>query len=156
VAVISVNRTVNGVFQSADSTTLSIRDTAGTVVLATTMVTPVAEGQYSYTSPALAPGNYSAIWTFSVAGYAPDVLVRPFTVDAPIEVSEGVRLMDIERAVARQCGTYRRVRAGADGTTTAFFANRLKSSQNLGSFEMEFILRRGMLWDNTLVTNFSE
>jgi hypothetical protein len=156
VAVISVNRTVNGVFQSADSTTLSIRNTAGTVVLATTVVTPVAEGQYSYTSPALAAGNYSAIWTFNVAGYAPDVLVRPFTVDAPIEVSEGVRLMDIERAVARQCGTYRRVRAGAGGTTTAFFANRLKSSQNLGSFEAEFVLRRGLYWDNTLVTNFSD
>jgi hypothetical protein len=156
VAVISVNRTVNGVFQSADSTTLSIRNAAGTVVQATIPIAPVATGQYSYTSPALAAGNYSAIWTFNVAGYAPDVLVRPFTVDAPIEVSEGVRLMDIERAVARQCGTFRRVRAGAGGTTTTFFANRLKSSQNLGSFEAEFVLRRGLFWDNTLVTNFSD
>jgi hypothetical protein len=76
--------------------------------------------------------------------------------DVAVVVSEGVRLMDIEKAVARQCGTYRRLKAAAGDTSLTIVVQRLKSSQNLGSFEMEFVLRRGLYWDDSYIPGFYE
>lgn len=153
-SVVAIERIVDGALTSADSATLQITNSAGATTLAATPVTPTSAGIYSYTTSALVPGTYTAIWTFNVTGYTPDVIVRPFVVDSPIVSTTGIMLKDIEALVARRCGSYLRVKGGSSSSTTQIHSLRLKSSQNLGNFETEYALRRGLYWDGTVVPNF--
>ena len=152
--VISIQRIKNGELTSADEATLSIVNSVGTVILAPTVVPPVSEGVYTYTTTVLPPGSYTATWVFTTTGLPVETISRAFTIDAPMELIEGISLMELERLVARRIGPYRRIRVSASSTVNSINATRLKSSLMLGSYEDQYILRRGLTWGDELVTNF--
>jgi hypothetical protein len=153
--VIAMQRTKNGVFTSADSATLSIVNSAGVIVLPTTTVLPASAGNYSYATTALLPGSYTATWVFTTAGLPTDTISRAFTIDPAQEVVEGVMLMQIERLAARRMGPYRRIKVAAGSTVNSVLALRLKSSRDIGSYEDQYMLRRGLRYGEDLVTNFN-
>jgi len=153
-SVIAIQRVIDGVLMSADSATLAILNSLGATIVAAAPIAPVSAGVYSYTTSFLPPGKYTAVWTFSTATFLDDVVDRAFVVDPPLQSVEGITLMALEQRVARRSGTYRRIRGGNASTTNTIQADRLKSSLNLGSFEAEFILRRGFLWDGSFVPGF--
>jgi hypothetical protein len=155
-SVIAIQRVLDGVLTSADSATLQILSANGASILPVTPVAPVSVGSYSYTTSFLPPGQYTAIWTFSTATFLDDIVHRAFVVDPPLQSYEGVTLMALEQRVARRSGTYRRIRGGNASTSNTVQADRLKSSLNLGSFEAEFVLRRGLMWDGSYVPNYAE
>jgi hypothetical protein len=83
-----------------------------------------------------------------------ETIARAFQVDAPIELSEGIMLMELEQLVARRIGPYRRLRVGASGSSANLLASlRLRSSLDIGGYEDQYILRRGLTWGNELVVN---
>jgi len=152
--VVSIQRTRNGVLASADSATLSIVNSAGVTVLATTEIIPESAGVYVYTTATLPSGRYTATWVFSVAGLGTETIARAFEVDDPIELTEGIMLMELEQLVARRVGPYRRLKVGAAGSTTNLLSlPRLRSSLDFGGLEDQYVLRRGLTWGNELVVN---
>jgi hypothetical protein len=152
--VVSIQRTRNGVLTSADTATLSIVNSAGTTVLATTTIIPESEGVYVYTTSTLPAGRYTATWVFSVVGLGTETIARAFQVDAPIELSEGIMLMELEQLVARRIGPYRRLKVGSMGSTASLLSlPRLRSSIGIGGYEDQYALRRGLTWGNELVVN---
>jgi hypothetical protein len=142
VTTIAIQRTRNGIPNSAEGATLQIFSQAGTLLLATA-VTPVSAGAYSYETDILVPGNYTVTWTFTNAGFPDDVITRVITLDAPIGRTDGIALQDIEQLVARTVGPYTKVKATTGSTVARLAAARLKSSAPLGSYEDQFLLRRG-------------
>lgn len=154
-SVVAIQRVIDGELTSADSATLRITSSAGVIVVATMPIAPTSPGVYSYETSYLPPDTYTATWTFSVTGWSDDVTQRAFVVDSPLVSYEGFTLQDLEQIVARRCGQHRRIKAGNAGTTTLIQSLRLKSTQNLGSFEAEFALRRGLFWDGSVVPNFN-
>jgi hypothetical protein len=79
-----------------------------------------------------------------------------FSVDDATEISEGVTLMDLERLVARRVGPYRRLKVGPTGSTASLISvPRLRSSIDLGGYEDQYILRRGLTWGDELISNFN-
>ncbi len=153
---ISMQRVIDGALESADTATLEIVNWTGATVLVPTVVVPASEGVYTYTTSYLPAGRYTANWIFIVAGQDDDVVSRVFEVDSPLETSEGITLMDLERLIARRCGQYRKYKSGAGSTQSAIQIDKLISSRNLGSFETEYVLRRGLYWDGQAVDNFVE
>lgn len=151
--VVTIQRVIDGVPTSADSATLQITNYAGSVMLATTPVVPASAGVYTYSTVTFPPGNYTAVWTFIVAGQQNDVLTRYFVVDPPMEIFEGFRLMDLEQAVARRIGPYKRVKV-ASAVTSSVVMPKLQSSIDTGEYEEQYILRRGLMWDGSWVSNF--
>lgn len=151
---LAVQRLLDGVLTSADTASLSVVDAYGTTVLAPTLVTPISAGIYSYDTSALQAGSYTATWVFTTAGLMTDTISRAFVIDAAVELTEGVTLMELERLVARRIGPYRRLRVGAGSTVNAVYAARLKSSLTLGSYEEQYVLRRGLTFGDELVTNY--
>ena len=157
---IAIQRTRNGLPQSAEGCTVQVLDAAGTTVvpappdLTPIPVLPLSPGYYSYTINTLTPGSYTAIWTFTNQGYPDDVISRVFMLDAPIGIPDGVTLMRLERLVARRVGPYKRVRATAGSTTQQVWSSMLQSSLNLGAYEDQFVLRRGTTWTEQLVPGF--
>lgn len=154
-AVVSITRYVDGALASADAATVSIVNSAGVVVIVPTAVTPTSAGVYRYETSVLPAGNYTATWVFSVTGIPDETVSRAFSIDSPIELSEGVTLMDIERDVAQRIGPYRRMRCGVGSTVNSVYAVRLKSSLNMGSYEDMHLLRRGLTYGDELVSNFN-
>jgi len=152
--VVAIQRIRGGELTSATSVTLSIVNSAGVVVLAPTVVPATSEGAYSYETTLLPAGSYTATWVFTTTGYPTDTISRAFTVDAPMEINEGVTLMEIERLVSRRIGPYYRRRLGAGSTVNSIYSERFKSSLNLGSYEDSYVLRRGLTYGDELVTNF--
>lgn len=153
---VAIHRTQDGVLTSADSATVSITSQAGVVVLPTTTVVPVSAGVYSYTTTPLTPGNYTALWTFSVTGYPADQVSRVFQVETPVTVEEGLTLMEVERAIAARIGPYFKQIAGAGNSATGVVVNKLRTSLDIGDYESLFLLRRGVFSDGSLVPNFTE
>jgi hypothetical protein len=157
--VIGIVRTDNGIPESANSTSLSVLNSAGSLVLGPVTVPPTtgSPGLYMYTTNALSAGLYTAVWTFIVADHPDDVVQKPFRIDTAVEVSEGVTLMTLEQMTARRCGPYRRVKTGPSGSSaSALYSLALKSSLQLGGYEQQYLLRRGISWSNLLVPNFSD
>ena len=154
--VVSIQRTRNGVLTSADLATLTITDSTGATVLPTTEVTPESAGVYVYTTSALVPDRYTATWVFTVTGLGSETIARAFQVDPAIELSEGVMLMELERLVARRIGPGGSVvRVGAGSTTNSVYVPRFRSSLGLGSYEDQYLFRRGITVGDELVPNFT-
>lgn len=151
--VVSITRMRDGVLRSADSATVSITSSSGAVIVPTTATDPVSTGLYSYSVDGLTPGNYTTIWTFTDSGYPAEVIARPFSLDAPTAITHGVRLMEIERQVARRVGPYRRFAGGVGSTVNQFYSPALQSSLALGSYEDQFMLRRSLDMQDQLILN---
>ncbi len=155
-SVVAIERIVDGALASADTTTLQITNANGTIIVPTFTVIPTSAGVYSYTTSYLLPGIYTATWTFIVSGYANDIVYRVFVVDSPLQSFEGITLMALEKRVAQACGSYKRIVAGTANTSTSIYSKNIKSTLNLGSFESEYVLRRGIYASGALVANFVE
>src|SRR5262245_332853 len=157
---IAIQRTRNGLPQSAEGCTLKLTDGSGATILPVPPafepipIEPMAPGYYSYTINTLEPGSYTAIWTFTNQGYPDDVITRIFALDAPIGVPDGTTLMRLERLVARRVGPYKRVRASAGSTILHLSSTMAQSGMILGSYEDQFMLRRGITWTEQLIPNF--
>jgi hypothetical protein len=153
--VVAIQRIRSGVLTSADTTTLSIVNSAGVVVLAPTVIAPTSAGSYSYETSSLPAGSYTATWIFTAASLPLDTISRAFTVDAAQEISEGITLMALERLVARRVGPYRRIKAASPGSTlNTIYSLRLKSSVKLGGYTDQYVLRRGLTWGDELINGF--
>lgn len=153
--VLSIQRVVDGVLTSADTTTLAVTDAAGLPVLLSTVVPPSSAGIYRYDTTYFPPGTFTAVWTFVVSGQQNQVIKRIFTIDAPLASVSGVTLAQIEQGVAKRCGPYWKYPVGT-GTPTLVIINRLRSSLDSGDYEEMYILRRGRMRDGSLVMNFDE
>lgn len=153
--VLAIQRVRDGVLTSADSATLSIVNSAGSVVLATTLVPPTSAGIYSYETATLAAGSYTATWVFTTTGLPIDTVSRAFTVDSAIELNEGISLMELERWVARKIGPFYRRQVGTGSTVNALYVPRMRSSLNRGEYEDMFVLRRGLTYGDELILNFN-
>lgn len=153
---LSIRRTVAGVLDSADSTHLTVTSSTGSVVVSNVLVAPTSEGVYSYDTTFLTAGNYTATWTFSVSGQPDDIVSRVFEADSAVNLVQGVTLADIERRLARYVGPYYRYKGGNTSTTQQVYIPRLKTRIDRGGIEDLFILRRGVLWDGSLITNFTD
>lgn len=140
---IALQRTRNGLPNSAESATIRIVTQTGVEILPATLVIPASPGAYSYQTDSLVPGSYTIIWTFSNAGFPNDVITRVITLDAPIGRTDGVTLQEIEQAVARTIGPWIRVKATAGSTVSRLASTRLKSTVPLGAYEDHYMLRRG-------------
>lgn len=154
--VLSMYRTRDGVPTSADLAVISIDDASGLVVIPETEVPPTSTGVYSYSTPALVPGRYAATWVFTQVDVPTETIVRTFQVDAAQELTDGILLMDLEQIVARRIGPYRKLRTGPGSTSTAVKVPRLQSSIGFGSYEDQYLLRRGLSWGGDLIPNFSD
>lgn len=152
---LAVQRTVDGVLASADSTTLSITDVNGVTLLATMVVPAVSVGVYSYDSSHLPPGSYTAIWTFIVSGQQDDTVTRTFVIDPVVSVTKGCTLADIERAIGRRVGPYWRYPAVAGSTLSSLLIRKLRTNLDSGDYEELFILRRGRTISDALVPSFT-
>jgi len=154
-STIAILRYVNGELASADTTTLAIENTNGVVIAGPSIVVPVSAGTYVYDVTALAPGNYTANWIFTVAGEPTATVARAFVIDAPMSTTSGVTLMEIEQGLAgRLGGSYRRFVSGNNSTILAVHSTRLKSSVNGGDFEDLYVLRRGIHQDGSRINSF--
>lgn len=153
--VLAIQRLRDGVPTSADTATLSIINSIGSVVFPTTVIPPTSPGSYSYETSSLSVGSYTATWIFITSGLPTDTVSRAFTVDRATEISEGVTLMELERLVAQRIGPFRRLRCVALGSTTVDIAvPRLKSSLNIGDYEDQYVLRRGLTYGDELIQGF--
>lgn len=153
--VVAIQRVRDGALASADTATLSIVNSAGAIILPTTLIAPTSVGSYSYENSLIVPGSYTATWIFTTSGLPTDTISRAFTVDAASELTEGVTLMEIERLVARRIGPYRRVKVGAGSTVSSVLAPRLKSSRDIGAYEDQYLLRRALSYTDDLISNFT-
>lgn len=144
---LAIQRTRDGVLTSADSATVQVLTQAGVNVLGPTAVVPASAGAYSYETTALLPGSYTVIWRFITSGFPDDVIPRVMTLDAPTGRLDGLTLQEIEQAVARTIGPWARFKAAAGSTINWLAATRLKSAAPLGSYEDQFLLRRGHAYD---------
>lgn len=153
--VIAIQRIRDGALASATSTSLSIVNSVGAVVLAPTVIVPTSEGVYSYETNILPAGSYTATWVFTTTGLPTDTVSRAFTVDSPVEITEGISLMALERRVARMCGPYRKIRSDGMSTVNAISAPRLKSSIDAGTYEDSYTLRRALTMGDELISNFA-
>jgi hypothetical protein len=156
VTVISIQRTRSGVLTSADQATLSVVNSIGVTVVAPVVIPPDSPGVYSYTTITLPAGRYTATWVFTVSGVGTETLSRAFQIDQPQELSEGITLMEIERTVARRIGPYRKLQVGVGSAPLAVVIPRLRSSLSLGSYEQQYMLRRGLTFGDELVNNFND
>lgn len=154
--VISIQRIRDGVLTSATETTLSIVNSAGVIILPTTIIAPVSAGTYSYETSILTPGNYTATWVFATTGLPTDTISRAFNVDDPVELTDGLTLMDLEAAIAARSGPWKRCHSGIGSTVDRIYCPDLKSSLNMGSYEDQFVLRRGLTRGLEVVTDFEE
>lgn len=141
--VVTIQRLKGGVLTSASSAQLSITTPAGATIIGPLALAPVSTGVYSYDYPALSPGKYVAAWTFFGGNPAVETILRPFTVDAAVEVNAGVTLMEIERWVARKIGPYRKLKVGTTSSPSAIQIPRLQSNILSGEYEDRYLLRRG-------------
>lgn len=155
-STISVQRTVDGVLASADTTRLSIVNAAGTIIVNNVTVVAASVGVYSYDVSALAPTDYTVQWTFVVAGQQDDTVIRPLTVDRAISISPGYTVWQLEQYAAAQLGPYYKYAAAAGATTSAVTINRLKSTLSRGDYEEMYLLRRGKLNNGELVINWND
>lgn len=146
---IALQRTRNGLPSSAQSATIQIQSQAGVLVVPPTAVIPASAGAYSYQTDSLLPGSYTVTWTFVNSGFPDDVITRVITLDAPVGRTDGVSLQEIEQRVARTVGPYIRVKATTGSTVSRLASTRLKSSVPLGSYEDQFMLRRGRTFGPT-------
>lgn len=153
-STLGVQRTVDGVLASADSATLTVTDANGVTIIVPTVVPPASTGVYTYDSSYLSPGDYTATWTFVVLGFQNDVVTRTFTIDPPVSVTRGCTLADIERAVARRVGPYARYPAYTGSGLDSLLIRKLRSQVDLGDYEDQWILRRGVYITNSLVAGF--
>lgn len=153
--VVAIQRIRAGVPASADSATLSIVNSAGVIVLPTTVIAPASAGVYSYDASTLVPASYTATWIFTTTGLPVETVSRAFAVDSATEVSEGVTLMELERLVARRIGPYRRLQIGTGSSVNNLYAPRLKSSLDIGAYEGQYLLRRGLTYGDELIVNFN-
>lgn len=144
---IAIQRTRNGLPNSAESATVRIMSQSGGYDSGIISVVPASTGMYSYATDSLVPGSYTVTWTFSNMGQPDDVITRVITLDAPTGRTDGITLEEIEQAVARTVGPYIRVKATAGSTVARLASTRLKSSAPLGSYEDQFMLRRGRTFD---------
>lgn len=165
--VVAILRTRNGIPTNAEGCLLQITDNAGKVVIpppntdgtpsypSTVPVDPETPGYYSYETNLLGPGIYTAIWSFANAGYADDVVTRVFTLDEPIAVPDGITLMRLERLIARRVGPYREIKATAGSSLHQLAATAIQSSLLLGSYEDQYLLRRGMTAQGALIPTYT-
>lgn len=155
-SVLSIQRTKNGVLESADSATISVASQAGVIVIPPTAVTPTSAGVYSYDTPPLAAGNYTASWTFVVAGYTNDVVIRTFQVETTAAISDGITLAEIEQAIASRIGPYDKVVAHSSSSETAVVVSKLISTIDSGDYEDRYLLRRGFASTGEYIVGFTE
>jgi hypothetical protein len=113
-----------------------------TAVAPTGPLAPTSVGVYSYDTSTLTGGLYEAVWRvedpYGVYSYRP----QTFSVDA-VAPYTGVRLMDVERAVALRCGPYLEI-TSTDGSTTGLVQSaELTSTIPGGEYSDLYVLRRG-------------
>jgi hypothetical protein len=152
---IAIHRTQDGVLTSATSATLTITNSAGTVVLASQPVTPFSAGIYSYTTTTLPAGTYTATWVFLVTGQPNDTVARIFQVETPVSSVRGVTLAEIERGIAARVGPYYRHRARSGSGPSSLLVSKLQSSVDAGDYEDLFLLRRARDSSDALIANFN-
>lgn len=155
-STIGIHRIKDGVLTSADSATLQVTSQAGVVVIPAVAVPPTSAGVYSYSAPPLAAGNYTATWTFVVAGYTNDVVSRIFQVENAAAVANGITLAEIERAIAARIGPFDKMVAYGGSSTTAVVVRKLMSALVLGDYEDRYLLRRGVMNTGELIPGFIE
>lgn len=155
-STIGYHRTVDGVLTSADSATLTIENSAGTIIVNEVAVVPSSAGVYVYDVTAFQPGRYTATWTFVVAGFANDVVAVSFQIEGSVSGMRGVRLMTIEQGIARRVGPYAKFRAAPGATQSSVLIRRLLSNLDQGDWEGMYLLRRGLYADGSLVDNFND
>lgn len=131
--------------------------TGAPIVAPTAPISIQSTGVYSYDLGSLATGSYEAVWEV----YYPTLLVTPryilqsFSIDAPVTLFDGVRLMDIERRVAQRVGPTKIVYAAAGSSESLIKAAKLTSSLNLSGVSDTYILRRGIKQDGTFVPAYN-
>lgn len=153
---LSVQRTIAGVLTSADEARLTVTNSAGAIVVNDVIVAPTSEGIYTYETTALTPGLYTATWTFEVSGQPDQVISRVFEADDVVSLVSGCTLAQIEQLAARYIGPYSRLPAGDTSTVENVYIPRLKSRVQLDRVANQYILRRGVDWDNALITDFDQ
>jgi hypothetical protein len=148
---ISLQHNVDGVLTNATSVSLSDatatygirRVSSGVVeVLPTADITPSPTGVYTYDVSNLSGDEYEAVWKVeypdSVIAYRSQI----FSVDAAAPFT-GVRLMDVERALAERCGPWYDLAASGNSTTGLVQCTDLTSSIQSGEYSDLYVLRRG-------------
>lgn len=153
--IVNIQRTNAGVLESADTTHLTVESSTGSLIVNNVTVAPTSVGTYSYTV-ALPAGTYEATWMFVKAGLSDDIITRVFVADSPIQITKGVRLMDIEERLARRVGPYFKYKAEDTSGANSVVVKRLKTTVDVGQFDDLFILRRGIYWDDSQVLDFGE
>lgn len=151
---ISIERRVNGVLTSADTARLTVTNSGGTPVVENVTVAPTSAGIYTYDAGSLADGDYTATWTFVVAGFSDEIIYRAFSVDQPVVYHPGVTLAEIERHVAPRLGPYDQVISKVGSTESSVLIDEYKTSLDIGDYEDLYILRRGMLSNGARIENF--
>lgn len=152
---LSMQRTVAGVLESADSATITLVDSVGATIVSLAPVTPTSTGVYSYDTPYLTPGLFTATWVFVVSGQPNDVITRTFTADGPATIDRGVTLRLLEQRLARRIGPYHKKSVAAGSSTALLVSTGLKTSLDRGGIEELYILRRGRLTSGAQITNFN-
>lgn len=151
---IAITRTKNGLPASAEAAYITLRDQPGNVLVDGELVDPYSPGYYAYQINTLGPGNYTVVWRFLIHGFEDDIITRSFTLDAPLALTDGITLMRIEQSVARRIGPYRKVTATLGSTILHLSSTVLKSRVTLGSYEDQYMLRRGITESGALIPSY--
>ena len=160
---ISLQHNVDGVLEDATSVRLADatesygirRVSTGVVeVLPTAAITSSPDGVYTYDVSALTGDDYEAVWEVQ---FPPGVYAyrsQLFSVDAAVPVT-GVRLMDVERALAERCGPWYDLESSGNSTTNLVQCLDIASSIQSGEFSDLYVLRRGRYTSGAGVVGFT-
>jgi hypothetical protein len=160
---ISLQHNIDGVL--ADATSVSLSDETATFgirrvatgvieVLPTAAIASSPDGVYTYDVSGLSGDEYEAVWRVE---YPPGVVAyraQLFSVDAEVIVT-GVRLMDVERALAERCGPWYDLESGDGSTTGLVEIPDLASSIQSGEYSDLYVLRRGRYTSGAAVLGFT-
>lgn len=160
---ISLQHNVNGVLTNATSVSLSdatatygIRRVATGVieVLPTASIVSSPAGVYTYDVSALSGDEYEAVWRVEYPAGIVAYRSQVFSVDAAAPFT-GVRLMDIERALAERCGPWYDLESSANSTTGLVQCLDIASNIPSGEYSDLYVLRRGRYTSGAAVIGFT-
>jgi hypothetical protein len=160
---ISLQHHIDG--ELADATSVKLSDatatygirlvTTGAVeVLPTTAITSSPDGVYTYDISTLSGGEYEAVWRVEHPAGVVVYRSQIFSVDAAAPFT-GVRLMDVERALAERCGPWYDLESSGSSTTGLVQCSELTSSIQSGEYSDLYVLRRGRYATGAAVVGFA-
>ena len=160
---ISLQHLVSGVLTDATSVSLSdatatygirLVSSGATIVAPTAAITASPTGVYSYDVSALSGGVYEAVWKVEYPAAVFTYRAQTFSIDAAAPYA-GVRLMDIERALAERTGPYYELESSASSTTNLVQVLDIASSIDGGEYSDLYVLRRGQRTDGSGVVGYT-